>query len=315
MLVDAGFKALSRFAVLLNKCRLTNPLASKGIILPHRRVGRLSKIAGTAPLLRFNMTVTTGHKNPERAAAVLEVRFYSLLGTELPVAQGSASHDLFADPVGSAEPQPAYFYPPKGAVWVVAWLERRTNSRRIGATGSLVPETVKSLPQVSIEAVLHSRDRQLLEDQLQQASERADRTRAISILARMIFLEQRRPDRALQRQIRDIDYVLGQLPARGQAQNTEGHTFQYQSLLSGSYTPSMQFSRWLDSETAGLKAVCTGDVVVTQGADAALRLVAALYAGFSVRLADDVVLEPPSPWISGKDLAEIRTLTCDGGDI
>ncbi len=311
-LVRAGYRRLPRFLLALAKLCLANPFVYKPALLPRRKITVLGRVSRGGQHC-FRLSVATGGLVQERAVAKLTISCFSLFGMKLSSVNRHDTHQLFADPLDTIEPQPIYFALPKGAFWVTATIERLTDTQHVGMVGSLRPNTIVSSqrggPVSSLEQALNSRDRLALETHLEQARVACDRKTACLVLARLVFLEHREHDQTLLRQINDIQHTLDHLPAARRA----GHDmpgFDYKELQTAPWKNSVLLSSWLKSEILGLDRSDLPVVSVGAGPNEVLRLMAAVHAGKMISLDGTGDWDTGDlPWISKRDIDAILALT------
>ncbi len=309
-LIKAGYRILPQFVLMLARTGIVDPFARRKAILPRRPLTILAIRPAAQDRVVYTLRVATGKPYAERSAATLSVTYRTFWGRKIRWSEDAARHAFFADPIDEVTEQPAYFDVPQGAFWVVSTIQRHTDTRRIGVSGSLKPLACAALPQVTWEQALLSRDRLLLESALSKAQATCDRTAARQILARLLFLLQRRADRALLRHISDIDAVFKTVPT-GNAVQSDTAGFTYDALLTTPFKNSMMLSRWLKSEAIALEAATDADtILLTAGPHLGLRLMAARYAEKAVQFDGDTQYDANGlDWITVADFEAVHALT------
>lgn len=315
-LKKAGYRIVPQFVLALAKTGFADPFARRQAILPRRSLTTLAPLitlklgpAGQGRVV-YNLRVATGRPFTERAAATLHLTYRTFWGRKIRWDEGEARHAFFADPIDDVIGQSAYFDVPPGAFWVVSTIQRHTDTRRIGLSGSLKPAAFATPPEATWEQALASRDRLLLESALSEAKAACNRTAACQILARLSFLLQRRADRALLRHISDIDAVFKTAP-HAPAGQSDTAGFEYDALLTTRFKNTMLLSRWLKSEAITLQQATDVDtIVLTAGPDLGLRLMAACYAGKAVQFEGGAQYAADGlGWITIADFEAVHALT------
>ncbi len=314
-LLQAGFRPLSRFAIMVSSILVLDPARRRKAIVPRRPVALLSMVKGISKPVSVSLRVTTGRHKVERGAISVSVEFFGLLGRPVaPACRGNRMR-FFADPIGNPEIQALYFDVPKGAFWAKVTLCRHVKNRRIGIEGSLRPRRVVSPVSLSLEDALVSRDRRALEYHLAEARLRADRQTGRQVLARFAFLE-RTPDILLSyRLLEDCDRTITGLArekniASDCAACDAGSGYQY-TVLFNPYSGTIALSKWLKSEAISLKHVAgTVALEIPSGTDFLLRVLVARSAGLQFRM-PDTEQEVPAfdtvdiPWIKSDEVLSI----------
>ena len=312
-LKEAGFVKISRGALVLCRLRLFDFARTKKRILTRRPLSLLSFVGRIRKTAFMELTLSTSNAVTERGAARVVVRYFTFLGSEIKNSAEGRPFNLFADPIGTAISQPLYIDPPSRAFWSLVTVQRQTEKRRIGIAGSLRPRLLEHDEPLAFAETLVSRDRRSLEFHVEQAQHDQNRTAAMQLLGRMIFLERRSDDLMNMRFVADIDQVMADLAAKPNVcSDTAAQDFAYSTLFTTAFDNSVPLSKWLVSEGISLKAqaskqsrgVCK--VVVTPGMHCGLRILAAAHAGYSVSL-EDVQGDAGNkqeqiPWIKQQEL-------------
>lgn len=313
MLVEAGFSAMSRIALVLCRLRFLDFARARKFILPRRAISLLSLAASAGKATFLELTVNTASETYERGAARVTVRYFGFLGREV----GTHKFSFFADTLGVSDPQRVYVNTPAGAFWTLVTIQRNTDKRRIGFTGSLRLSAVSDEPLLTLETALLSRDRRALEHHLAQALDNKDRSAATRLLSRLIFLERRASDIKALRFIADIDQVMTDFTKRANSCAAAPYSYRYSSLFSGAFDNSVPLSKWLASEAISLNRAAgnegddTGVIAVPAGPYFGMRILAAVYAGYSVSLEGQNIHDSAEseqiPWVRDEEILSILT--------
>lgn len=306
-LIRNGYTALSRLTLALARTGLVDPFLSAKSILPRRAISVVSILPAAAKKVKLQLSLATARVKLERGGATLTVKFFGLFGRQFNRASIKLSHDLFADTIDTVAAQNVYFEVPNGAKWMLVKVERSGSSRRIGIHGSLRPKAIESDTLGSLEEALASRDRMQLEAHLAAGNAAKDRTIALRILERLIYLEKTEAEETLHRMIADLDSVFMRLPNRLAGDETQ-NVFDYTHPLVGEYSPSIPLSKWLALETRALRGAAGQASVHLSGSDyAGAQLLACLYAKlpFTLKDCERHRLASFHPWVFDCDFNEI----------
>ncbi len=293
LLKEAGFSVISRIALLLCRLRLLDIARTHKRILTRRPLSLVSFVGGLQKTTVIELTVNTTNPETERRAATAGVRYFTIFGRQLVTTPEGCQFNLFADPIGTRDPQRLYSDPPAHAFWSVVTIQRQTEERRIGIEGSLRPRPLKQAEPLAFEAALISRDRRSLEYHVQRAQDNRNRSAARQLLSRMIFLARRPDDIRHLRFIADTDHVMADLAVNANVRiGTAAEKFAYSGLLTMPFDNRVPLSKWLASEGISLNAEVSkqgtgvSEVVITPGVHWGLRVLAAAYAGYPVFVED-----------------------------
>ncbi len=312
-LKEAGFVKISRVALLLCRLRLLDFALTQKRVLTRRSLSLLSFVGRSQHATVIELTVNTSSPTTERNSVKVVVRYFTIFGREIENSPANRQFKLFADPIGTVAPQRLYVDPPTRAFWSLVTVQRQTEDRRIGMVGSLRLRPLKQDEPLAFAATLSSRDRRSLEFHVKQAQGDQNRTAAMQLLGRMIFLERRPDDLMNLRFVADIDQVMADLAAKSIVRSgTAAQGFVYPNLLTTSFDNSVPLSKWLASEGISLKAEVSkqnngiSEVVITPGMHWGLRVLAAAHAGYLVYVGDERddagSKQEQIPWIKHQEL-------------
>lgn len=317
-LINAGYVPISRLALLLSRTRLVDPARSSRRILPRRPLSLLSFVFSKNPMVGIELAVATTKPKAERAAVIITVRYFSLFGTEITQPREKREFRFFADPIDQTEAQCFFCPPPARARWSMVTVMRQSKERRIGVHGSVKPRVLAKSVTPRLEDALAGRQRYSLKHHLAEAEKNRDRGTAMRLLSRMIFLEQRPDDQRKLRLIADIDQVISDLAGMDKpsfaGQAADGGA--YPTLFTAAFDNSLPLSKWLASEAISLKREFGIPqkgvaIIIADGENLALRVLAAGYAGYGVAISANGVgalIEPGDiPWVKKEELLSFLT--------
>lgn len=284
-----GYAPISRVVLMLAGLRVVDAFRFGKRILPRRPISLVSLVIGRSRPVGIELTVATTRPEVERAAVKITVRYFTLFGAEIAQPKEDKEFTLFADPMEQTQAQCFLCPSPVGAHWRVVEIARQTDERRIGVQGSLRPKT-RNMDQVpSLDEALKGRQRHWLLHHLREAEKARDRQTAIQLLSRLIFLERRASDMRKLRLVSDINQVITDFSEQGKVpiSASERNELTYGKLFTTAFDNSLPLSKWLASEaiilknTIGAPHAETAKVLIPQGENLALRVLAAYQAGYA----------------------------------
>lgn len=312
-LSNAGYAPLGRLALMLSRTRLIDAARSTKRMLPRRPLSLLSFVFSKNPMVGIELAVATTKPEAERAAVVINVRYFTLFGTEIVQPPEKRDFRLFADPTDQTEAQCFVCPPPLRARWSVVTIMRQTGERRIGVHGSMKPRTLRKSVTPRLEDALKGRQRYSLVHHLSEAKTNRDRATAMRVLSRMVFLEHRSADQRELRLIVDIDQIVSDLARRGgpNFENPSDKGKAYPALFTAVFDNSLPLSKWLASEAISVKREFGAPeqglaIYIPAGDDFALRVLAASHAGYAVTMkanGEGAHVDPGDiPWVKKQEL-------------
>ena len=281
------------------------------IRLTRRAIKRIFWMGFSGPKY-FDLAAVTSSADAKRAAVVVNITYYSVLGRKL----SEQKQFLFADPAADLKAQRIWLRPKSPATFARVELSRAGVDPCVGLAGHLKLSRQGEL-QLHPSEVAKSRDRAALEHTLALALEDSDRTFGRVLLARLIYLWQDAAHVRDLQMLADADRLIAEgMRCRSEEKRNDlsgKETFLYDALCSEFFPESVPLSKSFRLEivllSAAVRAANAKTIVMGSGSNSEARAIAASI------VADNLSLRLQSPdgvgsnrvgWLSAAELKKLH---------